>query len=648
MKKSFAILSLWIYLHPVLGQQSSITAVPLKDVRTLPGFWHQRVETARNVTIPHVLKKCQETGRFDNFAVAGGLKTGTFQGARFDDSDVFKVVEGASYSLQNHYDAKLDQYLDSLITLFAAAQEPDGYLYTIRTIHKDTTGSFDWIAGPYRYSFENGSHELYNVGHLYEAAVAHYQATGKKNLLNIAIKNADHLVRTFGPAPGQLVVVPGHEETELALIKLYGVTSKREYLDLAKFFVDMRGRSDKRPLFLDAHQLGPDYFQDQIPFVRQRKAVGHAVRAQYLYAAVADLIRVEDNPGYGIALDSIWQDATFRKQYITGGVGAREDGEAFDQPYILPNDNAYAETCAAIANVFWNHRMFLITGQAKYMDVFERVLYNGLLGGMGIKGDKFFYVNPMSSNGVNDFGKGSAAVRHDWFGTACCPTNISRFIPALPEYIYARNKNQLLINLFAASEVRFKAGDVDVKLSQETNYPWDGAVRINVSPEKTTRFPVGIRIPGWASGTAIPGDLYEYQNKQPAHIRLSVNKKAEKAVVQNGYITLDRNWKKGDIIEISLDMPVRTVVSNSRVNANAGMVAIERGPVLYCAEGHDNQGKAMNISVSKSQIFSPVFQQDMLSGISVLKSSEGNLTLIPYYAWANRGATEMTVWFKEE
>ena len=648
MKKSFAILLLHIYLHPVFAQQSSITAVPLKDVKTLPGFWHQRVENARTVTIPHVLKKCEETGRFDNFAVAGGLKSGTFQGARFDDSDVFKIVEGASYSLQNHYDPKLDKYLDSLITLFAAAQEPDGYLYTIRTINKDTTGSYDWIAGPYRYSFENGSHELYNVGHLYEAAVAHYHATGKKNLLNIATKNADHLVRTFGPNPGQLVVVPGHEETELALIKLYRATNKKEYLNLAKFFVDMRGRSDKRPLFLDGHKLGPDYFQDQIPFVRQRKAVGHAVRAQYLYAAVADLVKIEGSDKYGLALDSIWQDATFHKQYITGGVGAREDGEAFDQPYLLPNDNAYAETCAAVANLLWNHRMFLQSGNTKYLDVFERVLYNGLLGGIAISGDKFFYVNPMSSNGVNDFGRGSGAMRHDWFGTACCPTNVSRFIPALPEYIYARNKNELMINLFAASEVSFKAGNTNAKLSQETNYPWDGHIKIIVSPEKATAFPISIRIPGWAGGTAIPGNLYEYQNKQPAGISLTVNKKVINAAIQNGYITLERNWKNGDIIDVNLDMPVRTVISDNKVKANAGKVAVERGPILYCAEGHDHNGKALNISVSQNQGFAPVFQKDKLSGVTVLKSTEGNLTLIPYYAWANRGATEMTVWFKEK
>ena len=295
MTKYFSLIFILLSSQLLLAQDNRLAPVPLKNVKTHQGFWHQRLETARTVTIPHVLHQNEITGRNDNFAVAGGLKKGVFEGARFNDSDVFKTVEGAAYSLQNQYDAKLDHYLDSLITLFAAAQEPDGYLYTVRTINKDTTGSYDWIAGPYRYSFENGSHELYNVGHLYEAAIAHYNATGKKSLLNIAVKNADHLVRTFGPNPGQLVVIPGHEEIEIALIKLYHTTNKKEYFDLAKFFIAMRGRSDKRPLFLDGHKLGPSYFQDQIPFVRQKEAAGHAVRAQYLYAGVADMLAVQDD-----------------------------------------------------------------------------------------------------------------------------------------------------------------------------------------------------------------------------------------------------------------------------------------------------------------------------------------------------------------
>ncbi|MHA4742393.1 glycoside hydrolase family 127 protein [Dyadobacter sp. MSC1_007] len=632
----------------LLPQPGPVTPVPLKNTKTNQGFWHDRVQLAHDVTVPHALHQCEESGRIDNFAVAGGLKKGVFQGIRFNDSDVFKVVEGAAYVLQNQYDPKLDHYLDSLITLFAAAQEPDGYLYTIRTINKDTTGSYDWIAGPYRYAFENGSHELYNVGHLYEAAVAHYEATGKKNLLNVAVKNADHLVKTIGPNPGQIVVVPGHEEIESALVRLYKVTGKKEYLALSKFFIDMRGRSDKRTLFLDEHKLGPAYFQDQVPFVRQKEAVGHAVRAQYLYAAVADHLAIQDDPKYDATIDAIWEDATFKKQYITGGMGAREDGEAFDKPYVLPNDNAYAETCAAIANMLWNHKMYLVTGEAKYMDVFERVLYNGFLAGMSVKGNAFFYVNPMSSNGINDFNKGAGAVRHEWFGTACCPTNVSRFLPSMPAYIYAMRDNGLVINLFAGSETNVTLANVPVKVSQQTSYPWEGNVRISVNPEKPAEFPLSVRIPGWATGEAIPGNLYAYEDKLSKPVTLSINGKKSEAVIEKGYIKLNRKWKKGDVVELTLDMPVRKVVSNENIKSNAGKVAIERGPVLYCAEGHDNGGKALTISMSGTQDFTPVFQKEMLGGINVLKSKEENVTLIPYYAWANRGASEMTIWFNKK
>jgi len=646
MIKYCQLILLSFLMHISFAQNKSIQPVPLKDVKLHQGFWHERLENARTVMIPHVFHQCEETGRIDNFAVAGGLKKGVFQGTRFDDSDVFKVVEGAAYSLQNHYDPKLDHYLDSLITLFAAAQEPDGYLYTIRTINKDTTGSYDWIAGPTRYSFENGSHELYNVGHLYEAAVAHYLATGKKTLLDVATKNADHLVRTIGPKPGQLIVVPGHEEIEIALVKLYRTTNKKEYLDLAHFFVDMRGRSDKRPLFLDEHRLGPSYFQDQKPVVKQKEAVGHAVRAQYLYAAITDMLTIEDNSQYSIAMHQIWEDATNKKQYITGGVGAREDGEAFDAAYVLPNDNAYAETCAAVANLIWNHKMFLYTGESKYMDVFERVLYNGFLGGMSVSGNEFFYVNPMASNGVNDFGRGTGATRHEWFGCACCPTNVTRFLPSLPGYVYAIQNNAPVINLFMDSESELKLENNSVKISQKTNYPWDGNVKITVSPAKSAAIPLSIRIPGWAAGKAIPGDLYTYPDKQSKPVQVSINGKNTPAILENGYLKLSRTWKAGDVVNLTIDMPVKKVVANENIKNNIGKVAIERGPILYCAEGKDNNGKALAIKIGPEQTFNPTYQKDLLGGITVLKSAgENAATLIPYYAWANRGANEMTIWF---
>ncbi|WP_159467906.1 glycoside hydrolase family 127 protein [Dyadobacter sp. 3J3] len=632
-----------------IAQNNSITSVPLKDVKLHQGFWHERLETGRTVMIPHVFQECEQTGRIDNFAVAGGLKKGVFQGTRFDDSDVFKVVEGAAYSLQNHYDAKLDHYLDSLIVLFAAAQEPDGYLYTIRTINKDTTGSYDWIAGPSRYSFENGSHELYIVGHLYEAAVAHYNATGKKTLLDIATKNADHLVKTIGPKPGQMIVVPGHEEIEIALVKLYRTTKKKEYLDLAHFFVDMRGRSDKRTLFLDEHKLGPSYFQDQKPVVRQTEAVGHAVRAQYLYAGIADMLTIDDDPQYSKTIHRLWDDATTKKQYITGGVGARADGEAFDAAYVLPNDNAYAETCSAVANLIWNHKMFLYTGESKYMDVFERTLYNGFLGGMSVSGNEFFYVNPMASNGINDFGHGSGATRHEWFACACCPTNVTRFLPSLPGYVYATKANELFVNLFMDSESELKLNNNAVKINQKTNYPWDGNIKITISPAKSASFPLSIRIPGWANGQAIPGDLYTYQDKTVKPVVLTINGKNAPATIENGYIKLNRQWKTGDVVTLALDMPVRKVIANENIKTDKGKVAIERGPVLYCAEGKDNNGKALSMTIAPNQAFTSEYQKDFLGGLTVLKSNDSkSAVLIPYYAWANRGANEMTIWFDEK
>ena len=646
----YCTLILLLFLSQIcISQTSPITSIPLKDVKLHQGFWHDRLETSRKVMVPHAFHECEETGRIDNFAVAGGLKKGVFKGTRFDDSDVFKVVEGAAYTLQNNYDPKLDHYLDSLIVLFAAAQEPDGYLYTIRTINKDTTGSYDWIAGPTRYSFENGSHELYIAGHLYEAAVAHYQATGKKNLLDIATKNADHLVKTIGPKPGQMIVVPGHQEIELALVRLYRVTNKKEYLDLAHFFVDMRGRSDKRTLFLDEHKLGPSYFQDQVPVVRQKEAVGHAVRAQYLYAAVADMLTIEDDPQYSNAIRNIWNDATFKKQYVTGGVGAREDGEAFDAAYVLPNENAYAETCSAIANLIWNHKMFLYTGESKYMDVFERTLYNGFLGGMSVSGNQFFYVNPMASNGVNDFGQGTGATRQKWFGCACCPTNVTRFLPSLPGYVYATKANELIVNLFMDSESELRVNNNPVKINQKTNYPWDGTIKITLSPAKAATFPLSIRIPGWANGQAIPGDLYTYQDKQSKPIVLTINGKKTPAILENGYLKLTRLWKAGDEVTLALDMPVRKVISNENIKTNQGKIALERGPVLYCAEGKDNQGKALSITMSPEQSFTSEYQKDFLGGLTVLKSNDAKASvLIPYYAWANRGANEMVIWFNKK
>ena len=648
MVKPIALaLVCWLPSILVLAQDYPIVPVPFTGVTINGGFWQPRLTTNRTVTIPFDFKKCEETGRISNFAVAGGLSTGTFKGIRYDDSDVFKVVEGASYSLQTHYDAKLDRYLDSLITLFAAAQEPDGYLYTIRTILKDSTERKDKQAGPTRFSYVAGSHELYNVGHMYEAAVAHFLATGKRTFLTVALKNADFLIRTIGP--DKLILVPGHQEIEIGLVKLYRVTNDKRYLDFARFLLDMRGRADKRTLFPDPAQSGQgaSYLQDHLPVTQQKEAVGHSVRAGYMYAAMTDIAAIQHDKAYLDALLAIWNDVVEHKQYLTGGLGARGHGEAFGEAYELPNDVAYAETCAAVANMLWNHRMFLLTGDSKYMDVFERVLYNGFLAGVSLEGDQFFYVNPLASDGKRKFNVGQAATRAPWFGTSCCPTNVVRFMPSLPGYVYATKADSLYINLFLTNQAKLTVGGSAVNLQQQTNYPWDGKITLTVRPAKPQAFTLLVRLPGWASGKPMPGQLYQYVDAKSGAPQLRVNGRVVRYTVQNGYASIRRNWLPGDRLELTIDMPVRQVKANDRVTDDAGKVAIERGPIVYCAEGVDNNGKALSLTVPAGTTFRPVMQPEKLGGIVSLTGSSATnpLTLIPYYAWSHRGANEMAVWF---
>ncbi len=629
------------------AQDYPIVPVPFTSVSINGGFWEPRLTTNRTVTIPFDFQKCEETGRISNFAIAGGLAKGAFRGLRYDDSDVFKVVEGASYSLQTHYDPKLDHYLDSLITLFAAAQEPDGYLYTIRTILKDSANRKDNQVGPTRFSYVAGSHELYNVGHMYEAAVAHFLATGKRSFLNVALKNADYLIKTIGP--DKLIVVPGHQEIELGLVKLYRVTNNKRYLDFARFLLDMRGRSDKRTLFPDpAHSgQGAAYLQDHLPVTQQKEAVGHSVRAGYMYAGMTDIAAIQQDKAYLDALVAIWKDVVERKQYLTGGLGARGHGEAFGTAYELPNDVAYAETCAAVANMLWNHRMFLLTGEAKYMDVFERVLYNGFLAGVSLQGDAFFYVNPLASDGKRKFNVGQAATRAPWFGTSCCPTNVVRFMPSLPGYVYATKGNDLYVNLFLTNQSKLTVGGKSVQVQQQTNYPWDGKVTLTVRPTQAQAFSLLVRLPGWASGKPMPGNLYQYVNAISKAPVLKINGKSITYTTEDGYARIDRTWKPGDRLEWTLDMPVREVKANQQVTDDIGKVAIERGPVVYCAEGVDNDGKALSLAVPTGMTFRPSWQPDKLGGITSLSGQTNGkaLSLIPYYAWSHRGPNEMSVWF---
>jgi DUF1680 family protein len=618
--------------------QEPIQQVPFTNVHFNDNFWAPRIETNRTVSIPSAFKECEKNGRFDNFALAGGLIKGEQKGDfSFDDTDPYKIIEGASYSLAVKYDKKLDAYLDSVINLIRAAQEPNGYLTTCVT-NKCTRLSGWW--GNARWEKIN-SHELYNCGHLYEAAVAHFQATGKRSLLDVALKNADLICTVFGPDKGQIHRPSGHPIVEMALAKLYKVTGKKKYLDLAKYFVEETGRGT------DGHRLS-EYSQDHKPILKQDEIVGHAVRAGYLYSGVADVAALTHDTAYFKALTRIWDNMAGKKLYITGGVGSRAQGEGFGPNYELNNHTAYAETCAAIANVYWNQRMFLATGDAKYIDVLERALYNGVISGVSLSGDKFFYDNPLESMGQHE--------RQAWFGCACCPGNITRFMASAPGYMYATQGADIIINLYVQSTGKVKTGNNTVQLAQTTQYPWDGDVKIKVAPEKAGNFSIKLRIPGWAKNEPVPTDLYTFADKQEGKYEIYVNGKLTLVTESNGYADISRSWKKGDVIELKLPMPVRRIQANEKVKDDRGKLAIERGPIVYCLEGWDQGDKHIfNKYISGDAQFSIEYKNDLLNGVMILKGSakevslngeekEVPVTAIPYSTWNNRGAGEMAVW----
>jgi DUF1680 family protein len=629
-----------------------VTPVPFTDVRVDDAFWGPRFDTNRRVTIPYDFRKCEETGRIDNFAKAGRLMPGKFEGIFFNDSDVFKVIEGAALSLALHPDPALDRYLDDLIAKIAAAQEPDGYLYTVRTIDPENVQD---ACGKTRWSNIIWSHELYNVGHMYEAAVAHYQATGKRSLLDVALKSADLIDKEFGP--GRRSDPPGHQEIEMGLAKLYRVTGEERYLRLARFFLDARGHHDGRPNY-------GEYSQDHVPVLQQDEAVGHSVRATYMYCGMADVAALTGDHSYIAAIDRIWHNVVDKKFYVTGGIGARHAGEAFGDNYELPNDTAYNETCAAIANAMWNHRMFLLHGDAKYIDVLERTVYNGFLSGLALSGDQFFYPNPLAFGGVWKFNHGSAA-RQEWFGCSCCPTNIVRFIPSLAGYVYARRDADVYVNLFVGGEGRLTVGDTTLTLKQETGYPWQGDVRITVQPDQPARFTLCVRIPGWAQGRPVPSDLYRYVDLaagQPP-VELRVNGTAVKLDIQQGYARLDHQWQPGDVVTLTLPMPIRRVLPHPEIAATRGCVALERGPLVYCIEGVDHGGQVCDLILADDAPLTTEQRPDLFGGVTVLRGKALRLQdpgdptrdlaprlvatdflAIPNYAWAHRGISPMTVW----
>jgi len=621
-------------------QPVAFTSVHIDDQ-----FWLPRLETNRRVTIPFAFEQCVETGRIKNFEIASGSVEGGFCSVYpFDDSDVYKVIEGASYALNIAPDPELEKYLDDLIGKIAAAQEEDGYLYTARTIGGEPP--VRWTEGE-RWSNLYLGHELYNMGHFYEAAVAHYMATGKRNMLDLALKNADLITGIFGP--GKKIGVPGHQEIEIGLVKLFRVTGNRRYLDLAKFFLDQRGRGEERELF-------GEYSQDHLPILEQEEAVGHAVRAAYMYSGIADVAALTGDTGYIRTVDRIWENVVSKKMYITGGIGARGGGEAFGPNYELPNATAYAETCAAIANAFWNQRMFLLHGDAKYIDVLERIIYNGFLSGVGLSGNLFFYPNPLESFGQHQ--------RSLWFNCACCPSNISRFVPSIPGYAFSQRGNALYVNLFIEGQAEIELKDRNVSVEVETDYPWEGKVGIRIDPESPGRFAVHVRIPGWALESPVPSDLYRFQQTLPETPSIEVNGEDMPIELFKGYSVIRRRWKEGDTIVVDLPMPVRRVVSHPEVKENVGKVALVRGPIVYCAEWPDNSGAVSNLVISDDSELSYEYRGDFLNGVTVIKgiakalfgcsdqesvqNKDQEFMAIPYYAWAHRGPGEMAVWLPRE
>ncbi len=632
-----------------------IQVVPFTAVTFTDNFWLPRIKTNHSVTIPASFARCEETGRVRNFEMAAA-KSGKFCTVYpFDDTDIYKTIEGASFSLSLYPDKKLEDYMDTLIAKISKAQEPDGYLYTARTINPNEPHLW---SGNQRWEKERElSHELYNSGHLYEAAAAHYQATGKRNLLDIALKNADLVCSVFGPDKKH--VAPGHQVIEMGLVKLYRITGKKEYLETAKYFIEERGHyTGYDPKNKDPFKNGA-YWQDHVPVVEQNEAVGHAVRAGYLYAAMADIAALTNDPQLLAATDSIWQNVVKKKLYVQGGVGAVGSGERYGENYELPNATAYNETCAAIANVYWNHRMFLMHGDSKYMDILEKTLYNGLISGVGMDGNSFFYTNAMEIKDMYQH-KDMEAGRSGWFTCSCCPTNVTRLIPSIPGYVYARKGVDVYTNLFVSGKTTLTIDKKPVVIEQKNNYPWDGNLIFNVSPKSPVVFTLRLRIPGWAQNIAMPSDLYTFQQRSESKVEIRINGQYVPYTMEKGYAVLNRKWNKGDVIEMNLPMEVRRVVAHANLKDDQGKVALQYGPLIYCAEWPDNNGKVSNLIISPNALFTTEFKPTLLNGVMVLKSevpavqvsneervstTNQPFVAIPYYAWAHRGKGEMMIWF---
>ncbi|MBL87545.1 MAG: six-hairpin glycosidase [Winogradskyella sp.] len=611
----------------------TIEPVDIQHVKLSDEFWLPIIKRVQEKTIEYAIAKCEEEGRLDNFLVAGGDREGEVKGEMpFDDTDVYKIIEGASNSLISAKNATLEKVLDSLIDIIKVGQEKDGYLTTWRTINPAKPPA-PWVEVKEGKRWESlaASHELYNAGHLYEAAAIHFKATGKKNFLNIALKNADLMVETFGSEEGKIHTVPGHQIIETGLIKLYQITGKEDYIKLAKYFLDNRGNSEN-------HELFGSYSQDHIPVVQQDEVVGHAVRAVYMYAAMTDIAALQDDSSYEAAVNDLWDNMVSKKMYITGGLGARHDGESFGENYELPNLTAYSETCAAIGSVYWNHKLHNLYGDTKYFDVIERTLYNGLISGLSLDGINFFYPNALESDGEYKFNRGSCT-RQAWFDCSCCPTNVIRFVPSIPGLMYSKGNNTVYVNLYASNTATINLNDdKEIKVTQQTSYPWDGTVKMTVDAKSETT--IKFRIPGWSRNKVTPSDLYAYVNKMDNQPELIINGNKVDAKINNGYFEVTREWSNSDSVEIYFPMEVRIVKANDKVEEDKGKRSLEYGPLVYAVEEIDNLS-FNEISISENEEFK-VQNEDILKGINTISNQK--FKAIPYYAWSNRGVGKMKVW----
>jgi DUF1680 family protein len=638
---------------PLAASDYLLKPVPFTDVSFTSGLWQQRQEINHRVTLPFALDQLESSKRLSNFDLAAetmhrrAAGETTFQNKPptqypFDDSDVVKALEGAAFSYSVRPDPELAKRMESIIARIAAAQEPDGYLFTFRTMHPDSP-VHPWLHQERWLNDPGLSHELYNLGHMYEAGVAHAQATGSRSLMDVCLKSAELLQRDFGD--GKLVIAPGHQVVEMGLAKLYRQTGDGRWLKLARIFLEARGRG------------GSEYSQDHLPVTQQTEAVGHAVRANYLYSGMADVAALMGDKPYLTAIQRIWDNVVGKKLHLTGGCGARGAGEAYGGNYELPH-RCYNETCAAIAFLFWNQRMFLMTGDGKYMDVFERTLYNGFLSGVSLSGDRFFYPNPLEYDGKEANNHGHAG-RAPWFGCACCPPNMLRTMASLGGYAYAVRDQDLFVNLYAQGEARAEVASRKVGVSQETRYPWNGTVKLTVNPDGPHDFTLCLRVPGWVLGKPLPSDLYSYANPEPAAWGIQVNGLPVQCELKDGYARIQRRWKPGDVVEIEMPMIVRRVLGNDKIAATRGQVALERGPVVYCYEGIDNGGSVFDFALPPDCDPRPVFRSDLMGGVTVLEIGDAlrvkrgdqgfveersNLLGIPYAFWNNRGLSPMTVW----